>query len=182
MVSKFLSFCLCLTSAKIFPWLYRGCWILCLIATLIFGFDFLVKPIFVYPEEQYRVLENEVQRITEEKTLSSEYRYKIEYPSFNDNPDVYVSVTNMDITTAYGAAYVSARLKIDDYGTETQTISVKRAHSQIEHYLVFPIVYLLLITFLAAMLFFGLAILFYLMFGICCVIDAFRKRKFKEVT
>lgn len=182
MVSKFLNFCYSFTSAKILPWLYRGCWLLCLIATLIFGFDFLVKPIFVYPEEQYRILENEVQRITEEKTLSSEYRYKVEYSSFNDKPEVYVSVTNMDVTTAYGAAYVSVRLKIDDYGTETQTISVKRAHSQIEHYLGFPIVYLLLITLLAAMLFFVLVVLFYWMFGICCAIDAIRKRKFKEVT
>ncbi len=179
MLSKIKTIGYNFVSEKNLTRLFWGCLILCLVVVLFYGFNNVVKPCYVYPEEQYKTLESEAQRILDEKTLSSDFQYMIKYSTFDDENMFNISVSNKENLTVYGNKYAYVTITVDDYGLETQTTSVERAYSQVEHYIDNTIILVMFIVALSVTLFVGILVIYILIFSICCGIDTLRKRNLK---
>ena len=176
MLSKIIRIGYNFFSSKNLARIFSGCLLLCMVLVLTYGFNDIVKPCYVYPEDDYKLLEVEAQRIINEKTLSSDYRYMIEYSTFNEESWIKISVSNNTENKWYGNNYAHVTIKVDDFGLETQNISVEREYGQVEHYFDYTVMLILLVVMLTVFLFISIMVIFTLFFSICCGIDALRKR------
>lgn len=117
MLKKIKNFC---SDEYTFKWVIIGCLILVAVAIFTVGFNDLVKPIFVYPEKEYQLLENEAQRIIDEQTLNTEFKHDVNYSNTLENKSVDVKI--------YGDG-ASVVIEVDNYGEETESVNVYRSQS-----------------------------------------------------
>lgn len=98
-------------------WVGLGCLILVTIAIFTFGFNDFVRPIFVYPEEEYITLEKEAKRIINEQTLNVEFEHVVNYSNTLENKSVEIKLFGND---------ASVVIDVDNYGEATESVSVYR--------------------------------------------------------
>lgn len=176
MLSKIIKFGYACFKSKNLARIFSGCLILCTVLVLICGFNDIVKPCFVYPEEDYKLLEAEAQRIINEKTLSSDYRHKIEYSTFDENSWIKISVSSKKENMWYGNNYAYVIIKVEDYGMETQNVSVEREYEPFEHHFDFTAMLILLVIIYTVYLFVSIMVISTLIFIFFRGIYAIRKR------
>ena len=100
--------------------------IVCIITLLLmvtFGFNFIKQ--FIYPEEVYQELENEAQRIIDEKDLNTEFEYFILYSNKQEGKRIEFGLQE---------AIASVIITVDNYSEDTQEISVNRQIDAITYY------------------------------------------------
>lgn len=114
MLKKIKNFCFAESTIN---WVALGCLILVTVAIFIVGFNDLVKPIFVYPEKEYQLLENEAQRIIDEQTLNTEFKHDITYSNTLESKSIEVKLFGD------GASVV---INVENYGEETENVNVYR--------------------------------------------------------
>ena len=73
----------------------------------------MVKPIFVYPEKEYLLLESEAQRIIDEQTLNTEFKHDVNYSNTLENKSVDVKI--------YGDG-ASVVIDVDNYGEDINSL------------------------------------------------------------
>ena len=138
MLKKIKNFCF---DEYAFMWVALGCLILVTVVIFTVGFNDLVKPIFVYPEKEYQLLEAEAQRIIDEQTLSTEVKHDVNYSNTLESKSVAV--------TLYGNG-ASVVIDVDNYGEEAESVNVYRGDNNGAGYYIQNIVVLILSIFFFA--------------------------------
>ena len=82
---------------------------------MLFSFDYSIAPHFAYPEEEYKLLEEEAEKILSEGTFDSQYVDTIEYKPANDTLQVTLRTNN-----------ASLRINCSEYGEENQSVEIYR--------------------------------------------------------
>ena len=118
MLKKIQNFCF--DPETTIKWVGIVCLVLVTVAVFTVGFNDLVKPIFVYPEKEYQLLESEAQRIIDEQTLNTEFKHDVNYSNTLENKSVDVKI--------YGDG-ASVVIDVDNYGEETESVNVYRSQS-----------------------------------------------------
>lgn len=152
-------------------WTCFICFIITILVMVTFGFNDFVKPCFVYPEEEYQMLESEAWRIIDEKTLNTEVKHTIEYNNNLESKDIEIKLQGEN---------ASVIITVDNYGEDTQTISVNRNYSNAGGYH-FEMIFSLIIVILMFGAFSGILLFMFLLFvGIVCQKIDWVLRKFKH--
>lgn len=156
MLKKIKNFCF---DEYTFNWAIIGCLILVAVAIFTVGFNDFVKPIFVYPEKEYQLLENEAQRIIDEQTLNTEFKHDVNYSNTLENKSVDVKI--------YGDR-ASVVIEVDNYGEETESVNVYRSQSNGVMYHIINFVVLILVILLFAAYLFAFVMLVLFILGVVC--------------
>ena len=139
MLKKIQNFCF--YPETTIKWVCIVCLILVTVAIFTVGFNDVVKPIFVYPEKEYQLLESEAQRIIDEQTLNTEFKHDVNYSNTLENKSVDVKI--------YGDG-ASVVIDVDNYGEETESVNVYRSENNGVGYYIQNIVVLILAILLFA--------------------------------
>lgn len=160
MLKKIKNFCF---DEYTFKWVIIGCLILAAVAIFTVGFNDLVKPIFVYPEDEYQLLENEAQRIIDEQTLNTEFKHDVNYSNTLENKSVDVKI--------YGDG-ASVVIEVDNYGEETESVNVYRSQSnRVMYHIQNFVVVILVILLFAAYLFVFVMLVLFIIGAVCKFFD-----------
>lgn len=81
------------------------------------SFDYSIAPHFAYPEEEYKFLEEEAEKILVQNNFDSQYIDTIEYEAKNGILRVRLNANNVNL-----------RMSISEYGEENQSVEIYRAN------------------------------------------------------
>lgn len=159
MLKKIKNFCFDERTAN---WIGISCLIIVAIVTFTVGFD-IVKPLFVYPEEEYMKLEKEAQRIITEQTLNVEFEHDINYSNTLENKSVDVKL--------YGDG-ASVVIDVDNFTEETESVNVYRSrYNGAMYYIINVAVIILAIVLLAGIMSMFIMVIFVIVGFVCKFIE-----------
>lgn len=92
--------------------------------------------LFIYPEENFQILEAEVNRMISSKDFNTEYELELKYNNQSNRVEFQLD--------GYGI-YVAAN--IDNYGEDNQTITVNRQHISIFDSIMYVLVFSLFMSY-----------------------------------
>ena len=83
---------------------------------MITSFEYSIAPYFAYPEEEYKFLEEEAEKILVQNNFNSQYVDTIEYEVKNGNLRVKLNANNVNL-----------QMSVSDYGEENQRVEIYKA-------------------------------------------------------
>ena len=114
MLKKIKNFCF---DEYTFKGVVIGCLILVTVAIFTVGFNDLVKPFLVYPEEEYQMLEKEAERIIDEQTLNTEFKHDVNYSNTLESKSIEIKLWDKNACVI---------IDVDNYDETTESITVSR--------------------------------------------------------
>lgn len=118
--------------------------------------------LFIYPEENFQILEAEVNRMISSKDFNTEYELELKYNNQSNRVEFQLD--------GYGI-YVAAN--IDNYGEENQTITVNRQHISIFDSIMYVLIFSLFMSYFILIAF---AIILYIILCILKLNSKFTKK------
>lgn len=156
MFEKIKTFCFAEKTAR---WVVVICLFVVIVLVSAVGFNDFVKPIFVYPEEEYQRLEIEARRVIIERTLNEKIKHDIIYSNDLESKSVEVKLRGE------GARVT---IVVDNYNEEIENIKVYRNHKNNIGYYIEAVVLLVISVGLFTLIFSSVIIAILFFIGVVC--------------